>query len=254
MESIFRVSVYTPQDISNLHTTETLWQLLNDPLVAPRRFDSVERAKVEFKPQNFDAACDIYSAEGVLLVRGSNDKFKAMFSHLSDRLAKWTFWWDLKAMKNHRRVQWLQWLYGLCRQLPPYYGFACSVDEYDAKHTVVEAHEEGTATRTVGVSAADFQRFLPGVYWLTIFGADLVNHFGSKLQSLPNTHAINISSTQTAVLLDSPVVPEEMSDRLHTEAKLRSLLGAKYFFDRANVDGEYELVPGLARALGGASA
>ncbi|MYU18994.1 hypothetical protein GTZ78_52020 [Streptomyces sp. SID8361] len=173
-----------------------------------------------------------------------------MFSYLSDRLAKWTFWWDLAAMKGDQGGRWLQWLYGLCIQLPPYYGFACSLDEYDAKHTVVEASGSGATTQVVGVSAADFRRFLPGVYWLTIFGADLVNHFGAKLQSLPNAHSISIGSDQTVLLLDSPAVPEAMGERLRVEAELRSLLGAKYFFDRTNVDVEYEPVPGLARALG----
>ncbi|MEU9457287.1 hypothetical protein [Streptomyces sp. NPDC048312] len=253
MENIFRASVYTPLDIADSHTAKRLWSVLDDPTVAPRRFDSIERARLDFDSRNFKPACDIYSAEDVLFVRGSNAGFKAMFSQLTDTLAKWTFWWNLEAMAGPTCDSWLNWLYELSRKLPPYYGYACSVAEYEAKHEIVDADETGSTIRTVGVSAADFQRFLPGVYWITIFGMELVDHFGPKLQSLPNTQCVRITPSQTAVLLNSPVTPKSMNERLRTETHLAELLGSKYFFDRARVDNEYELVPPLARTMREAS-
>ncbi|MFB7852170.1 hypothetical protein ACFC34_34880 [Streptomyces sp. NPDC056053] len=223
--------------------------MLDDPLAAPRRFDSVERARIEYSPRASKTAREIYSTEGVLFVRGAKNSFKAMFSQLNETLAKWTFWWSLDSMTGPSGEKWLNWLYRLSGKLPPYYGFACSVDEYEAKHKVVEADEAGSSIQMSGVSSADFQRFLPGIYWLTIFGKDLADHFDPELHSLPEARRVRIPPSQVAVLLDSPVVPESMDERLRTEARLAKILGAQYFFDHARAEGEYALVPQLARAM-----
>ncbi|MFD9869086.1 hypothetical protein ACFXI8_26560 [Streptomyces niveus] len=254
MSDTFRASLYTPLDIADSHTAQTLWSAINNPLISPRRFDSVERARIEFDARSCEAARDIYSTEGVLFIQGANARFTAMFSQLTDSLSKWTFWWDLDAMVGSVGEQWLQWLYRLIRQLPPYYGLACSADEYAAKHRAVGSDDIGGATRMVGVSSADFHRFLPGVYWLTIFGAELVDHFGAALQSLPDTRCVTISPSNMAVLLDSPAKPESMAERLRTEARLTETLGADYFFDHTEKDCERTPVPSLAQAMREASA
>ncbi|MFJ2897708.1 hypothetical protein ACIO87_22815 [Streptomyces sp. NPDC087218] len=172
-----------------------------------------------------------------------------MFSQLNDTLAKWTFWWSLDSMTGPSGEKWLDWLHRLSGKLPPYYGFACSVDEYEAKHKVVKADDMGSSVRMAGVSTADFQRFLPGIYWLTIFGKDLTSHFDPELRSLPGARRVRIPPSQVSVLLDSPVVPESMAERLHAETRIAEILGAQYFFDRARAEGEYALVPELARAM-----
>ncbi|UZI29985.1 hypothetical protein [Streptomyces sp. VB1] len=253
MANTFRASLYTPLDMADSRTAKTLWKLINNPIVAPGRFDSIERARIEFDGRNYEAARDIYSAEDVLFVKGENAKFLAMFTQLTTSLAKWTFWWELEAMTGPSRDKWLHWLYELVRKLPPYYGFACSVGEYEAKHKIVDSSDEGNSIRMAGVSAGDFHKFLPGVYWLTIFGAELVSHFDEKLEALPDVRRIQIPPSQVAILLDSPAVPESMGGRLRTEAHLAEMLDAKYFFDRAKIDAERQLVPPLARVMREAS-
>jgi hypothetical protein len=117
------------------------------------------------------------------------------------------------------------------------------------EHLVVEADDLGAVTRPVGAWTADFHNFLPGLYWLTIFGADLVHHFGSKLESPPRAGVVRLTPSQVAVVLDGPVIPDDMEERLRAERALADRLGAKYFFDRTRAEDEYAPVPELAATL-----
>jgi hypothetical protein len=249
MARTFRVSLYTSRDIAEPAVSEALWRRLDNPIVQPRGFDSVERALREFTPSGHEAASDLYADEGMLFVRGGKDGFLAMFMATAGALSLRNIWWDVKAMTGPKGDSWLGWLYELCRELPPLCGSGCSVEEYDAKHVVVEADDLGAVTRTVGASMADFHDFLPGLYWLTIFGPDLVHHFGSRLESLPGAGTVRLTPSQVAVVLDGPVIPDDLDERLRAERALADRLGAKYFFDRTRAEDEYESVPELAATL-----
>ncbi len=249
MGKTFRVSVYTPHDISLPQTAQLLWRLLSDPLIDPQRFDSVERAKINYTSEGYGRASEIFATDGMLFVRGSKDSFTAMFMHQHGGWGMWNFWWDVKAMRQQKRDRWLKWLFELCRELPPFYGFGCSVDEYDAKHTVVEDVPGGSVTRTVGASAREFYEFLPGLYWMTIFGTHLVDHFGEGLESLAHVNSVKLNSYQVAVVLDGPVVPQDMDERLRVESQLIDSLGTSYFFDPLRPDVNHEPVPELVAAL-----
>jgi hypothetical protein len=251
MAKTFRVSLYTPLDLSERSTCQVLWHVLNDPLVMPQKFGSTERARTEFDAEDCSAASEVYSDERMLFVRGKKNSFTAMCMSVSARLALWNFWWDLKVMEGRKRDVWLEFLYRILRELPPYYGSACSVKEYDAKHVVVKMSQAGAVTGSVGISAVEFQKFLPGVYWLTIFGGDLVEHFGSKLESPPHARSVALNPSQVVIILDGPVVPDNMPERIRAETELGEFLGAEYFFDRARGDIEYEPVPSLVRSMRG---
>lgn len=249
MGKTFRASVYTPQDISRTKSARVLWELLDDPLITPQRFDSVERTKIDFDQESYDRASEIYGTEGMLFVRGSKDNFTAMFMRQHGGWGIWNFWWDVKAMTQRKRDLWLEWLFQLCRELPVFYGFGCSVAEFDEKHTSVETVPGGSVTRTIGVSAANFYEFLPGLYWLTIFGAKLAGHFDTRLESLPHARSVRLGSAGIAVILDDAVVPQDMGERLRVQSELSDLLGTAYFFDRTQQNIEYKAVPELSRAL-----
>jgi hypothetical protein len=248
MAKTFRVTLYTPQDISSQQTAKTLWGLLDSPLIGPHRYDTIERAKITFGRSAYREASRMYGGQRMLFVRGAKDSFLAMFMQQHGGWATWNFWWDAKAM-TRRHDAWVEWLLNLCRKLPPFFGLGCSVAEYDAKHTLVETVPGGTATSEKGTSSANFYEYLPGLYWLSIFGPQLTDHFGIRLQSLPNTNLFTLNSAGVAVLLDEPAIPEDMNERLQTEADLAELLGSKYFFDRNKYEAEYEAVPELAEVL-----
>lgn len=56
MPGTFRASMRTPLDIAESQTAETLWRAVNNPLIAPRRFGSVGRARIELYDQSSEAA------------------------------------------------------------------------------------------------------------------------------------------------------------------------------------------------------
>jgi hypothetical protein len=250
--SKFQIRLFTVHDLSNIVNMKKLWTILNDPLLAPRCYDSVERAKIPFTMDAFAGACELYQSRGALFVTGAKNSFTAYFSWQSEHLSVWNFYINVKAMKDPKRRLWLEWIFSICGIFPVLYGFGCTDHEYDAKHMVRTALSGGgRTTGWVGVSTPEFYNYLPGFYWLNIFGAEIVMYFGgARLLSLEETTGAEISGGQIALYLNSPVEPANLSDRLTTEAKLASALGTAFFFDRSRADIKFEAVPTLRDVLG----
>lgn len=251
MSQTFRFGLYTARQLTEQRTLTDLWSLLDQPFIGPQRFDAVERAKRPFSPDAIDDAGKIYEQQGLLFVKGSKNGFLGVFTEQAGGWATWDFWLDANAVEGAGAGKWLSWLFALCRELPVLYGFGTSTEEYDAKHTQVEALPSGgSVTSTLGVATREFYHYLPGMYWLTIFGADLVQHFGAeRLMSLPNTEATKISTDQIALQITAPAVPNDMQERLKIEHQLTDMLGAEYFFDRSRANAMYQPVPTLAATL-----
>ena len=90
----------------------------------------------------------------------------------------------------------------------------------------------------------------PGLYWLTIFGAELVRAFSqTKLDALSDVEVLHLQAGQMALKLKEPVTPENMEQRLRQERQLADALGSKYFFDRHQPNLELEPVPELLATL-----
>jgi hypothetical protein len=251
MSHTFRSRLYTQQSLTDTKTLDVLWRLLDEPIVSPQRYDSVERTKIPFRIDAVNTAAHLYQEDGFLFVRGRRDSFLGVFASQPRGLATWDIWLDIRAMQGKKARLWLEWIFRLCSKLPILYGFGCSVAEYDAKHLNVRVTPGGgTATGEVGTSIAQFYRYLPGLYWLTIFGTELVQALDqSKLTSLPDIEAFILDAGQVAIRIDEPVVPENMEQRLRTESQLADILGPTFFFNRHRTDLEFATVPGLIEVL-----
>jgi hypothetical protein len=247
MAKTFRFTAYTAHDLGDPTTAETLWEVLDTPLISPARFDSVERAKRDFDAHQSAAASDIYGTEGVLFVRGAKNSFTAMFLTSPQKIARWTIWWSIAGMIG-KRSEYVDWIFDLSHRLPAFFAFGCSSDEYEAKHLVVEESQHGSVTREPGVATSDFLKHLPGLYWLNIFGPELTQHFGDALFTLPHTNAIRIGGDQAAVLIDEPIVPVDLDERCRLETEMATALGGEYFYSKNRAD-NYEQVPTLRDAL-----
>jgi|SRR6476661_34523 len=251
MSNKFRLVLYTAQQLSDSKTMQVLWRLLEDPIVSAKRYDSVERAKIPFHSNAVESAIQLYQNDGFLFVRGEKDGFLGVFSRQTQELSTWDIWLNVGAMQGKKQKQWLDWIFCLCGQLPVLYGGGFSAAEYDSKHAhVKQLPGGGRISGTIGVSILEFYQYLPGLYWLTIFGKELVQAFGeSKLMVLPNVQAFSLNSQQVAICLNEPVIPDNMEQRLQTESRLADILGAKYFFDRNKTDLNFEPVPQLDEVL-----
>jgi len=251
MSNNFTATFYTLKRLSDVETLRELWQLLDDSLVSPQRFGAVERPKTPFEPNSVEVAAQIFRDEGMLFVRGKKDGFLGFFQQQPKGLSTWRIYLNSRAMESSKRDRWLTWLFNLCEQLPVLFGYGCTIEEYDAKHTYVQMYDNGgTATGAIGVAVRNFYQYLPGLYWLTVFGPELVEAFGrSKLEALPDVEVVTIGSNQIAIRLAEPIVPDNMGHRLHMESQLAAMLGEEFFFDRHKTNLTYKQAPQLSRAL-----
>jgi hypothetical protein len=251
MNQQFRVTLYTLQQLSNLETIQVLWRLLENPLITPKRYDAVERAKIPFSHDAVESALKLYQNEGFLFIRGEKDGFLGVFAKQPRGLSTWDIWLDLKALQGEKAKLWLDWIFRLCSNLPVLYGCGFSLAEYNAKHAYVRELPGGrSVSGTIGVSIAEFYQYLPGLYWLTIFGAELVQAFSkSTIIALPNVEVFSLDSQQIAMCLNQAVLTDNMEQRLQTESQLADILGAQFFFDRQRTNLKFEPIPQLAEVL-----
>ncbi len=253
MSKEFVVTLYTLHQLSDKSVAQRLWSLLSVSLVQPKRYDAVERARKPFEVAAYEEAATLYGDEGVLFVRGDKDGFLAFFSRERHGLSTWRIYLNAGAVKGKRRDLWLQWLYDLCEAFPILYGYGCSVEEYEAKHLVVtELPGGGRSQKSLGISTREFYQYLPGVYWLTLFGRELHRAFESHWQSVDDLADVRfLEREQVAVRLEAPVFAEDMSQRLMIEREIADVLGAQFFFERSRVgELEFARVPELSEVLG----
>ena len=253
MSQEFLITFYTLHQLSDRNIMRRLWSFLDVPLVQPKRYDSVERARKPFAPELSDDAVSLYSREGTLFVRGDKDGFLAFFSRERNGLSLWRFYLNASAVQGKKRDLWIKWMFDLCETFPVLYGMGCSAVEYDAKHLALENFPDGGRMRkTYGVSIQEFFQYLPGVYWLTIFGKELGLAFKSRWQLLDSISIVKfLAQDQVAVQVNGSVFTEDMDKRLLLERKIADLLGGEFFFDRFRMaESKLKIVPQLAKVLG----
>jgi hypothetical protein len=116
------------------------------------------------------------------------------------------------------------------------FGNICTEDEYDFKHKVVKEYSYGWK----GVSIMDFMNLLPGVYWYTIFGKELVEAVGvEKFKNIPNVIYTEPKNGCIAFHLDEPIDAVDYESRIKLENKIAKKIGENYFFDKEKKEGEY---------------
>lgn len=251
MAEQFRVCIYTKKDLREEGGMAAMWKLLADPLISPLGYGTTDDTPSRFLPGASTLAANEYEDEGTLFVRGANAGFLAMFSTSTTQFFTWYFYIELKAMKGKSGEAWLHWLISVCKEFPILFGIGSSTDEYNAKHRVqITFSDGGRVTKMLGASNEEFIEQLPGIYWLTIFGPELVEHFGgAAISSLKDATVTPIDATQIALVLKEPTRPPDLPQRLAIERKLALSLGAQFFFDRESPDAQRAPIPQLQAAI-----
>jgi hypothetical protein len=204
-DELFRVVLSTEQDATNPAVAERLWRHFADPVFAAKKFDSVERARKDFDADAAGEAASLFARDRMLFAKG-RDGALATLLFLPGHRARW----ELRLPVDSFESGALDWLHGLIGDLPVLFGAGAPKSEWDAK----------------GGGPTEFRDRLPDVYWLTIFGEELVRRLGAaKLESLPGTEAVRLPHDQVAVRLVEPVVPDDVSLRLEIERQLAEELG-----------------------------
>lgn len=236
MSRQFRAGFYSAHHPSDPATAKALATLLGEKHVAAQKCDTVERAK---KPFSAAALAECYSDEGTAFVTGSEAGFSAYFKRWPN-LSVWRFFFDVD---DDDPAPWCAWMERVAEKLPPYFGYLCPDDEFDAKHQSLPGRK--------GISVAEFKEYLPGLYWMTVFGKELSAGIGKKgFNQLLDCEVTSLKGGLTSVRFSGPAVLADYQPRIATLQKQAARLKPNLFFDPKKASG-YQQIPELVAALGG---
>jgi len=221
---------------------DRFWDAMSESIVGAERYDSNEEPLLNTYEPDSTRAFDLLQQERFLYVAGQRGFLSSMWA--DERVNSIRVYLDHDELEGDRGRDWVDWFLRLSSHTQLLFGEGCSTQEYDAKHGVIRELPSGGQVRSsVGVSKAEFERYLPGIYWLTIFGEVLAARLPfANLAPLP-VITTNVGNRLTAVRIDEPVIPADMTARLALEAKIADALGPTLFFDRHRPDVQFEHLP-----------
>jgi hypothetical protein len=217
------------------------------------RFDAREPVRQVYQPHEIQEPVRLLSGApehrwGQLFLKGSKHKFLAWFRWSETvELAEWHLFMDDAYFRQQKRVdEFANFLGALCEEFPVVFGGAAPEADWEAKHwTMVELPAGGRSRKKLGLN---LDACLPGVYWLTVLGRDLVDYFGGQqLQQLP-VHRLSALGANGMLLMLRPLpdVPE-LSERLRHDSEIMSALGDEYFFSIDRPQAECRAVPAVTQ-------
>lgn len=242
----FFLEIYTGAPLHERATFERFWSLLSDPLVGAAKWGRYERTTEAFTDDSSEAH-RIFGLGKMIFIKGTRDGFLCKIERWRGNLVIINIWWNEAAFgREASRARWLEWIFRLLEAHPALFGYGTPQREYDAKHRV----ETSESTSAVGVSHAELHEFLPGIYWMTVFGFELRHALDvERLRDMPGVKVQYLVPDQAVVLLDEPASAADLDARL---AKLRAIaerLGAVRFFDRAQPQRELQPIAQFVDAL-----
>lgn len=217
-----------------------LWKVLGDSPLYAQKYGDVEPVRQSYTRSQSSKGFELLRRRGVIIKgKGGGVRVKGW----PVGVANWSFWLD-DEVEASAIVDLVE---QFARVSSIVYGYACTEAEYDAKHKVVGEH----SVARKGVSMWDFQDFLPGIYWLTVFGDELRASLDfSGVESMADVELIEPEGGALMVQLDAPLVPDDMEARLATERNIASHLGRQHFFDLERCEqGEFAHPPAFKEFL-----
>jgi hypothetical protein len=123
-----------------------------------------------------------------------------------------------------------EFLTDLCSRFPPVFAACATNGDWDAKHTVRDqATGDDWGHRGLALNPGEG---LPGGYWLTFFGPELVAFFRrERLLALDAHRVLDRSDSGIGILLYESPVEGSPEFRREREAALVAGLGPEYFFN-----------------------
>lgn len=224
-----------------------MWSVLAAPEVGAVTFGQSEHDHGHHFTPDPAKAFALFGDRKWLVVAGERDGFYFEATSGDNGTYRTSMYVDEAAVEG---PMWIPWILRLIDAMPVLFGGGYSMTEYDAKHVFVEQHPGGGSSEgALGVSHAEFQKYLPGIYWLTVFGPELVATLDfSGLSQLPVT-LTELPQGARVLRIDEPLVPADMTKRMELEARIADVLGAHYFFDRNRSDITFEHPPAFKAVL-----
>jgi hypothetical protein len=246
MDKRFFFRLYSNSELLDAVMFENLWILFSDPLLKATRWGPYERTTEPFTLDH-ERPHRVLRTTRSVFVSGAAHGLLVQVERIGPRLYVLRIWLDAAALNRDRtRSPWLAWVYRLIESVRCLYGFGTARDDYDAKH--VEENEDHR--QAFGVSLRELSEFLPGIYWMTVFGEALTKALCvAKLEGTPGLVIKPLLPHQTVMLLDEPATPRDLEQRLERERDIAKRLGDDHFFDRARPKRKLRAVSAFRSAL-----
>lgn len=247
------VTLYTRHKFDSRKKAAELLKAFNEVGGAfkPARFGDREPVRKAYDPRKLSEPSRLLSGApdfegGAVMLKGAKYKFLAWIKSEPEpeEISTWEMWLSDQFFERAEHVEeFVRFLTLLCERFPILFGSACPNEDWEAKHWV--SVKGGPFLSKAGTT---LDRCLPGVYWMTVFGPPLVEHFGrERIESLPVWRVMDFGAGGLGVVLrDSPYRPEK-KERLSQDAEIMRLLGEDYFFDAVRPERPCRPVPSVTR-------
>jgi hypothetical protein len=201
------------------------------PAFEPTAFGSSEPIRVPFTPANWAEAVELLSGgegglSGDILLKCGKSKGILWIRWSSGREIQD---WSLTVPSPYLRgsaftgefVEYLRLLSGIA---PLLFGGASTRADWERKHL------QRTNESTMSKQGVDLGPCLPGVYWFTIFGQKLREHFRTRLEELSVEERIDLDNGAAGIIL-TPRPDADSALLREREKAVTAALGGDYFFD-----------------------
>lgn len=239
---MLNVILFTNHQFNTQDKASALFEFLNkmDKLFVPTRFDIKEPVRKVYQKHDLSEPIKFLSGypdhlNGDIFVKGDKFKFIARFNWSKSTISTWQMYLENEFFSQPGRIEkFIQFIAEICKHFDIIYGGAAPEEDWDAKHWLTsDLPSGGTSSKKLGLS---LERCLPGIYWLTIFGKRLVEHFGrEKIQNLPSYRVVDLGKGGILVMLREKAFDSSLPERLHDDSEVVEFLGRNYFFDIGNI-------------------
>jgi len=250
--SQFRLRLATHYRFDTMEKAASLFTFLNDSGVfVPVRYDDSEPVRKPYDSENVHEPSQLLSGEpdhrdGGIALKGAKYKSLVTIGWSVHGRGGMSFSLDLAFFAKQGRIaELIAFLTALCDRYPFIYGYGSSIEDWEMTHRRRVESPDGFVS-DIKVQT-DYERCLPGVYWLTIFGAPLVSYFGhTALETLPVAQVLKLGNGSIGLLLtSSSPFASPGNDRRALAATIMDRLGSQYFFDINDIGKACLPIPGV---------
>ncbi len=196
------------------------------------KYDYKEPTKIKLDKNNLGQVIAMLTEYGNVILKGKNKTTLTAWQSKS-----FTTWRGHSSINENNVEEIVSLIEILSNDNQILFAALLTENEYDLKHKVVDEYSYGWE----GMSKQDFMNFLPGIYWYTIFGKELVEVIGiEKFKNLPNVIYTEPKNGCIAFHLDEPIDTEDYKLRIKLEKEIVKKIGESYFFDKEKKETEFK--------------
>ncbi len=203
----------------------------------PTHYGEVEPVRTPFDPDAVLTPARVLSDRPRdLFLKRSRPAMEASLTWMVNRQRSWiwtvrlTAAWLKPATCGPERLA--KFFMDLCAGFPPVFAFCATNADLARKHTL----HSPTTGDDLGMRGMILNpgEGLPGVYWLTFFGPELVSFFGKdRLLALDVHQIFDCGASGVGILLQGSPDAGTPGSREGLESRVLAALGKEYFFDIA---------------------